>query len=240
MQGTPGLEKISQSSYLDRMAKALAPVELKVSAGTVPYPEAVAAMEERVAGIAAGTAPEQVWFVEHPPLYTAGTSAKAADLLQGDRFPVYATGRGGQYTYHGPGQRVGYVMLDLRNHGSDVRRYVHTLEAWLIAALAKLGVTAERRDGRIGLWVERPQPPLPPREDKIAAIGVRVRKWISFHGVALNVAPDLSHYGGIVPCGIAQHGVTSLKDLGKPAIMADVDKALIAAFEDAFGRKLER
>ena len=221
------------------MPRALPPVELKVSAGTVPYPEAVAAMEAQVAGIAAGTAPEQVWFLEHPPLYTAGTSAKAADLLEGDRFPVYTTGRGGQYTYHGPGQRVAYVMLNLNNHGADVRRYVHGLEAWLIAALGRLGVTAERREGRVGLWVERPQPPLPPREDKIAAIGVRVRKWISFHGVALNVATDLSHYGGIVPCGIAQHGVTSLKDLGKPATMADVDTALVAAFEATFGRSLK-
>jgi lipoyl(octanoyl) transferase len=212
---------------------------LKVSAGPVPYPDAVAAMEARVAAIAVGTAPEQVWLLEHPPLYTAGTSAKPADLLQKDRFPVYATGRGGQYTYHGPGQRVGYVMLDLNKHGADVRRYVHNLEGWIITALGTLGVKAERRDGRIGLWVERPNPPFPSREDKIAAIGVRVRKWVSFHGVAVNVAPDLSHYGGIVPCGISQHGVTSLKDLGHAASMADVDKALVAAFEDTFGRALK-
>jgi lipoyl(octanoyl) transferase len=221
------------------MVQSFAPVELKVSAGPVPYPEAVAAMEARVAAIAAGTAPEQVWLLEHPPLYTAGTSAKPADLLQKDRFPVYATGRGGQYTYHGPGQRVGYVMLDLNKHGADVRRYVHNLEGWIITALGTLGVKAERRDGRIGLWVERPNPPFPSREDKIAAIGVRVRKWVSFHGVAVNVAPDLSHYGGIVPCGISQHGVTSLKDLGHAAPMADVDKALVAAFEDTFGRALK-
>jgi lipoyl(octanoyl) transferase len=220
------------------MAQSLAPVELKVSAAPVPYPEAVAAMEARVAGIAAGTAPEQVWFLEHPPLYTAGTSAKPADLLQKDRFPVYVTGRGGQYTYHGPGQRVAYVMLDLNRHGADVRRYVHDLEEWLIAALGTLEVRAERRAGRIGLWVERPNPPFPAREDKIAAIGVRVRKWVSFHGVAVNVAPDLSHFSGIVPCGISQYGVTSLRDLGHAASMADVDTAMVAAFEMTFGRVL--
>jgi len=222
------------------MSPSLPPVELTVSTAPVPYPVAVAAMEGRVAAISAGTAPEQLWFVEHPPLYTAGTSAKPADLLQADKFPVYATGRGGEYTYHGPGQRVAYVMLDLRHHGCDVRRYVHTLEQWLIGALDQLGVTAERRQGRIGLWVERQQKPLPPREDKIAAIGVRVRRWVSFHGVALNVATDLSHYTGIVPCGISQHGVTSLKDLGRKVSMADVDAALIPAFERAFARTLTR
>ena len=212
------------------------PVEILVSATPVPYVDAVAAMEAHAAAIAAGEAAERLWFLEHPPLYTAGTSAKASDLLEKDRFPVHATGRGGQYTYHGPGQRVVYVMLDLRRRNMDVRRFVEDLESWLIAALARLGVKAERRTGRIGLWVVRDQNTPVPREDKIAAIGVRVRKWVSYHGVALNVAPDLSHYAGIVPCGIAQHGVTSLHDLGLDFSMTQVDGALIAAFADVFGR----
>ncbi|MCC6915086.1 MAG: lipoyl(octanoyl) transferase LipB [Rhodospirillaceae bacterium] len=210
-------------------------MELRVSEAPVAYPDAVAFMEERIAAIRAGTAPECVWFLEHPPLYTAGTSAKAADLLAPNRFPVYATGRGGEYTYHGPGQRVVYVMLDLSRPnwsggGTDVRRFVHNLEEWLIRALEKLGVTGERREGRIGIWVRRGL-----GEDKVAALGIRVRHWITFHGIALNVAPSLEHFSGIVPCGISAHGVTSLRDLGRPATMADADIALRAAFTEVFG-----
>ncbi len=204
-------------------------VEWRTAPGLVPYDEAVRAMEERVAAIRAGTARELVWLVEHPPLYTAGTSASDADLLDAARFPVHRTGRGGQYTYHGPGQRVAYVMLDLEARGRDVRAFVTALEEWLIRALARLGVAGERRPGRVGIWVARPG-----REDKIAAIGVRVRRWVSYHGVALNVNPELGHYAGIVPCGIAQHGVTSLADLGRPATMDDADAALRAAFAEVF------
>ena len=209
--------------------------------GLLPYETAVAAMEERVAAIHGGTAPELVWLVEHPPLYTAGTSAQAGDLLDAMGFPVHRTGRGGQFTYHGPGQRVAYVMLDLKARGADVRAYVANLEDWVIRSLARLGVTAERRPGRIGLWVARPRGPLGPQpglaaqEDKIAAIGVRVRRWVSYHGIAINVAPDLSHYAGIVPCGIRDHGVTSLAELGIAATMADLDEALMASFEEVFG-----
>lgn len=197
--------------------------------GLLPYPEAVAFMEARAAAIAEGTAPELVWLVEHPPIYTAGTSARDEDLLDA-RFPVFKTGRGGQFTYHGPGQRVGYVMLNLKNRGGDVRQYVNDLEEWLIQALKRFDVKAERREGRVGIWVVRGA-----REDKIAALGVRVRRWVTFHGIALNVAPDLSHFGGIVPCGIRGHGVTSLNDLGIAATMAEVDAALKAAFEEVFG-----
>ncbi len=207
------------------------PVEWLASPAPAPYPEAVALMEERVAAIRAGEAPAAVWLVEHPPLYTAGTSADPHDLLMPDRFPVYASGRGGQYTYHGPGQRVIYPMLDLKLLGGDVRRFVHTLEAWAIAALARFGVTAETREDRVGLWVRRG----PGREDKIGAIGVRVRRWVSFHGMALNVNPNLSHFGGIVPCGISDHGVTSLADLGIEATLADLDAALIETFPEVFG-----
>jgi len=196
----------------------------------VDYPAAVETMERRVAQIRAGRAPELVWLVEHPPLYTAGTSARPVDLLQPDRFPVHATGRGGQYTYHGPGQRIGYVMLDLKPRGGDVRAYVCGLEDWLIATLAAFGVKGERRAGRVGVWVDRGGG----REDKIGAIGVRVRHWVTFHGVSLNVAPDLSHYGGILPCGISEHGVTSLADLGIEATMAEVDAALQQSFERIF------
>ncbi len=210
------------------------PISLEIAPDLVPYPEAVAAMEARVAGIHAGTAAEQVWCVEHPPIYTAGTSAKDADLIAPDRFPVFKTGRGGQFTYHGPGQRVVYAMIDLAHHGKDVRRYVHNLEAWAIAALATFDVTAERREGRVGLWVPRG----PGREEKIGAIGVRVRHWVAFHGMALNVAPDLSHFGGIVPCGVSDQGVTSLAALGKRATMADLDQALIATFPTVFGRDI--
>ena len=206
----------------------------------VPYPEAMAAMESRVEAMLAGRADELVWLLEHPPLYTAGTSARAGDLLWPDRFPVYPSRRGGEYTYHGPGQRVAYAMLDLNRRGRDVRAYVGRLEAWVIAALAEFGVRGEVRPGRIGVWVVRPdRPPQPdgsPAEDKIAAIGVRIRRWISFHGVAINVEPDLAHFGGIVPCGIRGHGVTSLVDLGLPVTMADLDLALRRTFDSAFGR----
>ncbi len=204
-------------------------VEWRIAPGLTPYPEAVAFMEERAAAIAAGTRPELVWLVEHPAIYTAGTSAKDADLLDA-RFPVFKTGRGGQFTYHGPGQRVGYVMLDLKRRGSDVRAFVHDLEAWLIRTLAAFNVKGERREGRVGIWVARGA-----REDKIAAIGVRVRRWVTFHGVSLNVDPDLTHFSGIVPCGISEHGVTSLHDLGILATMADVDVAMRDAFKDVFG-----
>ena len=197
----------------------------------VAYPDALARMEARVAEIRAGTAPEMVWLLEHPPLYTAGTSARAQDLLDPGRLPVYRSGRGGQYTYHGPGQRVAYVMLDLKTRGCDVRAFVRDLEDWLIATLARFNVTGERRAGRVGIWVDRGKG----REDKIAAIGLRIRRWVSYHGVALNVEPDLSHFDGIVPCGIHEAGVTSLVDLGLPVAMEDVDMALQAAFEEVFG-----
>jgi lipoyl(octanoyl) transferase len=205
-------------------------VEWRIRDGFAPYPEAVAFMEERAAAIAAGRAAELVWLVEHPPIYTAGTSAKDSDLLDA-RFPVFKTGRGGQFTYHGPGQRVGYVMLDLKRREPDVRAYVRDLEEWLIRTLARFDVKGERRDGRVGIWVARPGG----REDKIAALGVRVRRWVTYHGVALNVAPDLTHFSGIVPCGIRDHGVTSLADLGLKATMADVDAALRETFQDVFG-----
>jgi len=194
-------------------------------------------MERRVAEIRAGEAPELIWLLEHPPLYTGGTSAKAEDLLAPDQFPVFKTARGGQYTYHGPGQRVAYVMLDLDRRGRDVRAFVHGLEDWLIATLGAFGVKGERRDGRVGVWVVRTAPGAPLREDKIAAIGVRVRRWITFHGISLNVEPDLSHFSGITPCGISETGlgVTSLVDLGLPVTMDDADAALREAFQDIFG-----
>ncbi len=214
-------------------------VEWRISDGLVPYEEALAGMEARVDAIIAGQAEECIWLLEHPPLYTAGTSAKPADLLEPDRFPVYRSQRGGQYTYHGPGQRVAYVMLDLNRRGRDVRRFVAALEDWVIAALAEFQVRGERRAGRVGVWVARPdRPPLPdgrPAEDKIAAIGVRLRRWVSFHGVAINVEPDLGHFGGIVPCGIAGYGVTSLVDLGLPVTLADLDLALRRRFPDTLG-----
>ncbi|MBI1182579.1 MAG: lipoyl(octanoyl) transferase LipB [Alphaproteobacteria bacterium] len=190
----------------------------------VAYPDALAAMEQRVRDISDGNARELVWLLEHPPLYTAGTSARPQDLLVPDRFPVYETGRGGQFTYHGPGQRVAYVMLDLNRRGRDLRRYVRALEQWIIDALGMLGVTGERREGRVGIWVDRGAG----GEDKIAAIGVRVSHWVTYHGIAVNVNPDLDHFSGIVPCGIAEHGVTSLADLGRPAGMAALDDALKA------------
>ena len=208
--------------------------EWRISDLPVPYGEAVAEMEARVAAIAEGRARELVWLLEHPPLYTAGTSADARDLIDPKRFPVFKTGRGGQYTYHGPGQRVAYVMLDLKRRKPDVRAFVEDLERWLIAALAEFNVTGELREGRVGVWVRRPEKGLT-AEDKIAAIGVRIRKWVTFHGVSLNVDPDLDHFTGIVPCGISQFGVTSLADLGLTATMADVDLALKRTFADIFG-----
>ena len=206
-------------------------LEWKASDRLVPYPEALAEMEARVDAIAAGEAAarEMVWLLEHPPIYTAGTSANDADLIDA-RFPVYRTGRGGQFTYHGPGQRVGYVMLNLKHRKPDVRAYVQDLEQWLIATLALFGVRGERREGRVGIWVIRGA-----REDKIAALGVRIRHWVTFHGVALNVEPDLTHFSGIVPCGVRGHGVTSLADLGIAVTMADVDVAMKQSFEKIFG-----
>jgi lipoyl(octanoyl) transferase len=215
-------------------------VEWAIAGEPVPYPDAVSAMETRAAAIALGEAPELAWLVEHPPLYTAGTSARDADLLHPDRFPVYRSGRGGEFTYHGPGQRVAYLMLDLNRRGPDLRRYVRTLETWIIATLAHFGVTGERRNDRIGVWVRRPEKSSGSdgnaAEDKIAAIGIRVRRWVTFHGVSLNVDPDLDHYSGIVPCGLSAHGVTSLADLGITAAMSDVDMALRNEFERHFGR----
>jgi len=209
------------------------PVEWVVSPGYADYAGAEAAMEARVAAIHAGEAPERVWLLEHPPLYTAGVSAKDEDLIDA-RFPVHRTGRGGQFTYHGPGQRVGYVMLDLDQRGRDIRGFVRGLERWIIGALAEFGVEGEIKDGRVGVWVTRKGPGWS-REDKIAAIGVKVRRWVSFHGISLNVEPDLEHFGGIVPCGIREHGVTSLHDLGILASMDEVDAALKTSFEREFG-----
>lgn len=216
-------------------APGSAPVEWRVSDSPVGYADALAAMEARVAGIAAGRAPELVWLLEHPPLYTAGTSADPADLREA-RFPVFEAGRGGQMTYHGPGQRVAYVMLDLRRRGPDVRRFVASLEEWLIRTLAAFNVTGERREDRIGVWVRRPDKG-EGFEDKIAALGIRVKQWVTLHGVALNVDPDLSHFSGIVPCGVKEqrYGVTSLADLGHIVSMAEVDMAMRRAFEELFG-----
>lgn len=207
--------------------------------GLTGYDEAVAFMEARAAAIAADEAPECVWLVEHPPLYTAGTSARPEDLTDPERFPVFATKRGGQYTYHGPGQRVVYVMLNVGRRGHDVRAFVKQLETWVIGALAEFNVTGHIREGRVGVWVERDDKPLTAtgdrREDKIAAIGIRLRKWVSFHGISINVDPDLEHFSGIVPCGITEHGVTSLVDLGLPVTMEDLDVALRRNFSEVFG-----
>ncbi|WP_267897031.1 lipoyl(octanoyl) transferase LipB [Pseudooceanicola sediminis] len=209
-----------------------------ITDGLTGYEEALAFMEARVEAIARGEAREAIWLLEHPPLYTAGTSAKVQDLVDPDRFPVFDARRGGQYTYHGPGQRVAYVMLDLTRRGRDVRAFVLALENWVIATLAEFSITGEIREGRVGVWVPRPdKAPLPdgtPREDKIAAIGIRLRKWVSFHGISINVEPDLEHFSGIVPCGITGHGVTSLVDLGLPVGMDDLDVALMATFAKAF------
>lgn len=210
-------------------------VEWRIAPAPVPYPDAVAEMEARVAAIAAGRAGELVWLLEHPPLYTSGTSGKEGDLLEA-RFPMFESGRGGQLTYHGPGQRVAYVMLDLKRRRPDVRAYVAGLEEWIIRTLAAFNVRGERREDRVGVWVARPDKGFG-HEDKIAAIGVRLRRWVSFHGIAINVEPDLSHFSAIVPCGVAdaRYGVTSLVDLGLPVTMEDVDVALRQAFEDVFG-----
>ena len=218
-------------------------VEWIISDRLIEYQTAVDWMERRADDIAAGRAGEAIWLLEHPPLYTAGTSASADDLIEPERFPVYATRRGGQYTYHGPGQRVAYVLLDLNKRGKDVRAFVKQLERWIIATLDQFNVRGETRDGRIGVWVERPEkPPLPdgsPAEDKIAALGIRLRKWVSFHGLSINVEPDLSHFDGIVPCGIDQHGVTSLVDLGLPVTLQDVDVALQQEFGNVFLSSLQ-
>ncbi len=215
------------------------PVEWLVSQGLTPYPDALAFMESRADAIRAETAGEMVWLVEHPPLYTAGTSADSKDLITPNRFPVYDAGRGGEYTYHGPGQRVAYVMLDLKRRKEDVRAFVAALESWIIKALASFAIKGEVREDRVGVWVVRPEKagiaPGVPAEDKIAAIGIRLRKWVSFHGISLNVEPELEHFTGIVPCGIAAHGVTSLVDLGLPVTMDDADFALYESFEDVFG-----
>jgi lipoyl(octanoyl) transferase len=210
------------------------PVEWVIAEGLVDYDSAVAEMEARAAAIAQGRARERVWLVEHPPLYTAGTSARDEDLIEPARFPVHRTGRGGQFTYHGPGQRVAYVMLDLNRRAPDLRRYVTALEAWLIAALDAFNIRGERREDRVGVWVRRPDKG-EGREDKIAAIGIRVRRWVTFHGISLNVDPDLSHFSGIVPCGVRAHGVTSLVDLGRPVSLPEVDSVLRATFEAVFG-----
>ncbi|MEM6275721.1 MAG: lipoyl(octanoyl) transferase LipB [Pseudomonadota bacterium] len=215
-------------------------VDWHVSSAVVDYETALAEMEARAAAIRAGTAKELIWLLEHPPLYTAGTSARREDLRDPDRFPVFDVSRGGQYTYHGPGQRVVYCMLDVAKRGRDVRRFVQDLEAWVIATLSEFGLTGHIRDGRVGVWIERPDlSPLPdgtPREDKIAAIGIRLRKWVSFHGLSINVEPDLTHFDGIVPCGITGHGVTSLVDLGLPVTMEDLDVALQKSFAQVFVR----
>jgi lipoyl(octanoyl) transferase len=205
-------------------------VEWRISDGLVGYEAAVAEMEARAAAIRAGEAPELCWLLEHPPLYTAGTSARDEDLLTPDRLPVFRTGRGGQYTYHGPGQRIGYVMLDLQRRGPDLRAYIWRLEEWLIRTLARFGVEGERREGRIGIWVVKPGG----TEAKIGALGVRVRRWVTYHGVAINLDPDLGHFGGIVPCGISGFGVTSLAELGLTTTMQELDAALMATFEQVF------
>jgi lipoyl(octanoyl) transferase len=217
----------------DAAPRADEPVAWMVDRDPVDYPAAIAAMEARIAAIRDGRADEAVWLLEHPALYTAGTSARDEDLLDAGGMPVYRTGRGGQYTYHGPGQRVAYVMLDLKHRGSDIRAFVADLEEWLIQTLSVLGVSGERRAGRVGIWVDRGDG----REDKIAAIGVRVRRWVSYHGVSLNVAPNLEHFAGIVPCGIREHGVTSLADLGLETDTETVHRALRQSFERVFGRR---
>ncbi len=220
---------------MSKPENAVLPLEWKFTDGLIPYEDAMKFMEQRVADIHEGRASELVWFLQHPPLYTAGTSANPDDLLSPDRFAVYNVGRGGQYTYHGPGQRVVYIMIDLSRRGRDVRKFVFQLEQWIIDTLAEFGVTAERREGRVGVWVTRTDKQEDGREEKIAAIGVRLRKWISFHGICINVEPDLEHYSGIVPCGISGHGVTSLVDLGLPVTMGDVDAVLKHKWHKIFG-----
>ena len=216
-------------------------VEWRISDSTVAYPDALSFMEERVEAIHKEAAPETVWLLEHPPLYTAGTSADESELLDPDRFPVYQIGRGGRYTYHGPGQRIAYVMVDLTKRGNDVRAFVKNLEQWVIRTLARFNVTAESRDDRVGIWVRRGAPGNPvSREDKIAAIGVRVRHWVTYHGIAINLEPELEHFSGIVPCGIAEHGITSLWDLGVTPTMSELDAALMATFEEVFETPIRR
>ncbi|MCT4553447.1 MAG: lipoyl(octanoyl) transferase LipB [Pelagimonas sp.] len=214
-------------------------VEWKITDGLTGYDAALTFMEARAEAIARGEAEECVWLLEHPPLYTAGTSAKREDLRDPDRFPVYDTRRGGQYTYHGPGQRVAYVMLDLNRRGKDVRKFVHDLESWVIATLGTFNLKGHIREGRVGVWIERPDRPKTVSgamaEDKIAAIGIRLRRWVSFHGISINVEPDLEHFDGIVPCGITDYGVTSLVDLGLPVTMDDLDVALRQCFEEVMG-----
>lgn len=210
--------------------------EWRISDQPVAYQAALAEMEARVAGICAGTVNELIWLLEHPPLYTAGTSADPADLLSPGRFPVHQTGRGGQYTYHGPGQRVVYALLDLNARQKDLRAYVECLEAWTIDTLKQFAIDGQRRPGRVGIWVTREDRNQPAQEDKIAAIGVRVRRWVAYHGIAINLDPDLTHFSGIVPCGIAAHGVTSLHDLGQLITMSELDMALRASFERIFAR----
>ncbi len=226
---TPVLTRASLDTHFFPTAPDAPPVEWWISDTLVPYPEAIARMEARAAAIAIGEAAEAVWLLEHPPLYTSGTSANPADLVD-ERFPVFETGRGGQFTYHGPGQRVAYAMLDLRRRQQDLRRYVSALEAWLIGTLSAFNITGERREDRVGVWVAHDGD-----EEKIAAIGIRVRQWVTFHGISLNVDPDLSHFGGIVPCGVREHGVTSLAALGRVVTMPEVDTVLRIAFEAVFG-----
>jgi lipoyl(octanoyl) transferase len=229
------LVKLADAEKIFDAAGDIFSLSWQVSDAPVPYPRAVAAMEQRVEAIRHGEARELVWLLEHPPIYTAGTSAKPADLVAPSRFPVFQSGRGGQYTYHGPGQRVVYLMLDLEKRGKDLRSFVRRIEDWVIGSLARLGVSGHISEGRTGIWVARPDKH-PLAEDKIAAIGIRVRRWVSFHGVSINVAPDLSHYDGIVACGIRDQGVTSLADLGQSHSMADLDAALAAEFPKHFGR----
>ena len=245
MDAAPPITSLPASPRLDvearhfHAAPGAPPVEWLIWPGLSGYESAVAYMEKRVAEIAAGRAPETVLLIEHPPLYTAGTSAEPGDLVDAERFPVHQSGRGGEYTYHGPGQRVAYVMLDLKRRRQDVRAFVSALENWIIGTLAGFQVRGERREDRVGVWVRRPDRPLLPdgrtAEDKIAAIGIRLRKWVTFHGISLNVDPDLDHFGGIIPCGVREHGVTSLVDLGLPVSMPEVDSVLRETFETVFG-----
>jgi len=239
----PRIASRDELAYQFLPVMSSAPVEWRVEDGLTDYAKALVFMEQQAEAIHNGSGNEMVWLVEHPPLYSAGTSADSKDLLNGARFPVYQAGRGGEYTYHGPGQRVAYVMLDLKRRRQDIRAFVAALEEWIIQTLAQFNIKGERREDRVGVWVTRPEKAPPPTtggmtEDKIAAIGIRLRKWVSFHGIALNVEPDLSHYDGIVPCGIADHGVTSLVDLGLPVTMQDVDIAMHKAFCDIFGATL--